>query len=65
MMRAYLDRPQSQSYREAVSMACRRRLDRIVKAHFAVFYVVALGKRKLLWELLADAVERNVVRVQK
>ena len=34
----------------------------IVKPHFAVFYVVALGKRKLLWDLLPDAVEENVVR---
>lgn len=64
MMRAYLDKPQSQSYREAVSAACRRRLDGIVKPHLAVAYVVALGKRKLLWELLPDAVERNVVRYQ-
>ena len=62
MMQAYINKPQSQSYREAVSAVCRRRLDRIVEPHFAVFYVVALGKRNLLWDLLPDAVEKNVKR---
>lgn len=62
MIQAYLDKPQSQSYEDAVAKACRKRLDKIVKPHFAVFYVVALGKRRLLWDLLPDAVEENVVR---
>ena len=46
----------------SASVSCRKRLDKIVKPHFAVFYVVALGKRKLLWDLLPDAVEENTVR---
>ena len=62
MIQAYLDKPLSQSYKDAVAKACRKRLDKIVKARFAVSYVVALGKRKLLWELLPDAVEENAVR---
>ena len=62
MMQAYIDKPQSQNYREAVSRVCRKRLDAIVKPHFAVFYVVALGKRNLLWNLLPDAIEENVKR---
>ena len=62
MMQAYIEKPQSQGYREAVSAVCRKRLDKIVRPHFAVFYVVALGKRDLLWDLLADAVEENVKR---
>lgn len=62
MMQAYLDKPRSQSYKDAVAKVCRKRLDKIVKAHFAVFYVVALGKRRLLWDLLPDAVEENAVR---
>jgi len=62
MMQAYLDKPLSQSYKDAVAKACRKRLDKIVKPRFAVSYVVALGKRKLLWELLPDAVEENAVR---
>ena len=47
MIQAYLDKPRSQSYKDAVAKTCRKRLDKIVKPHFAVFYVVALGKRKL------------------
>lgn len=62
MMQAYIDKPQFQNYREAVSKVCRKRLDAIVKPHFAVFYVVALGKRHLLWDLLPDAIEENVKR---
>ena len=62
MIQAYLDKPRSQSYKDAVAKTCRKRLDKIVKPHFAVFYVVALGKRKLLWDLLPDAVEENTVR---
>ena len=62
MIQAYLDKPQSQSYKDAVAKACRKRLDKIVKPRYAVSYVVALGKRKLLWDLLPDAVEENAVR---
>ena len=62
IMQAYIDKPQSQNYREAVSRVCRKRLDAIVKPHFAVFYVVALGKRHLLWDPLPDAIEENVKR---
>ena len=65
MLQAYLDKPQAQAYRDAVAKACRKRLDQIVKPHDAVAYVVALGKRKLLWELLPDAVEANVARVKR
>ncbi len=65
MIQAYLGKPQSQSYKDAVAKMCRKRLDRIVKPHFAVFYVVALGKRKLLWDLLPDAVEENAVRFKR
>ncbi|MBE6909360.1 MAG: hypothetical protein E7474_07290 [Ruminococcaceae bacterium] len=36
MMQAYLDKPRSQSYKDAVAKVCRKRLDKIVKPHFAV-----------------------------
>ena len=65
MMQAYLDKPRSQSYKDAVAKVCRKRLDKIVKPRFAVFYVVALGKRRLLWDLLPDAVEENAVRFKE
>lgn len=65
MMRAYLDKPFSMSYREAVSEVCRELLDKIVKPRLAVQYVVALERRDLLWELLPDYVERNVLEVKR
>lgn len=65
MMNAYIQKPHSQSYREAVSEVCRKRLDKIVKPHFAVFYVVALGKRKYLWDLLEDHILENVKKYDK
>lgn len=62
LMEAY-QKPDSQSYREAVSVCCRRMLDEIIRPVDAVAYVVALGKRELLWELLPDAVLPNVLEV--
>ena len=60
MMQAYLNKPQAQSYRQAVAAACRALMDKIIKPKKAVPYVVALGKRDLLWELLPDAVFTHV-----
>ena len=60
MMRAYLNKSQAQSYRQAVAAACRALMDKIIKPKKAVPYVVALGKRDLLWELLPDAVFTHV-----
>lgn len=64
MMEAYQKKTTSQSYRDAVSEKCRELLDVIVKAVTAVRYVVALGKRGLLWELLPDAILPNVLEVR-
>ncbi len=61
MMRAYADKPFSQTYRETVAKKCRELLESIVKPDIAVQYVVALGKRNLLWDLLIDQVEKNVL----
>lgn len=62
-MEAYTQHPFARNYREAVAEKCRELLDDIIKPKFAVLYVVALGKRNLLWELLPDQIERHVVRV--
>ena len=43
---------------------CRALLDGIVKPAAAVRYVVALGKRNLLWDLLLDVLEPNVLEVR-
>ena len=64
MMETYQKKTASQSYRDAVSAKCRELLDGIVKPMIAVQYVVALGRRGLLWELLSDAVLPNVLEVR-
>ena len=64
MMEAYTQHPFARNYRETVAEKCRELLEGIVKPRFAVQYVMALGKRKLLWELLPDQIERNAVRVR-
>lgn len=64
MMEAYQKKTASQSYRDAVSAKCRELMDGIAKPVTAVRYVVALGKRWLLWELLPDAVLSNVLEVR-
>ena len=64
LMEAYRNKSGTQTYREAVSAKCRELLDGIVKPVTAVRYVVALGKRSLLWDLLPDAVPPNVLEVR-
>ena len=64
LMEAYRNKSNAQTYREAVSARCRELLDGIVKPVTAVRYVVALGKRDLLWDLLPDAVPPNVLEVR-
>ena len=64
LMEAYRNKSGTQTYREAVSARCRELLDTILKPVTAVRYVVALGKRDLLWELLPDAVPQNVLEVR-
>lgn len=64
MMEAYAQHPLARSYRETVAGKCRELLEQIIKPKAAVQYVVALGKRKLLWELLPDQIEKNAARVR-
>ena len=63
LMEAYLSKRNSQHYREAVSARCRKLLNEIVRPQMAVCYVEALGKRNLLWDLLLDVLESNVLEV--
>ena len=65
MMQAYYNKSHAQSYRQAVAAACRALMDKIIKPKKAVPYVVALGKRDLLWELLPDAVYSHVLGGKK
>ena len=65
MMQSYLNKSHTQSYRQAVAVVCRALMDKIIKPKKAVPYVVALGKRDLLWELLPEAVYTHVLAVKK
>lgn len=62
MMDGYENKPYSQSYRETVAEVCRKLLTKIVKSRLAVRYVVALGRRNLLWDLLPEQIEKEARR---
>ena len=62
MMDAYSNKPASQGYREAVSGCCRMILNQIVNPGQALAYIVALGERDLIWDLLIDQIEKSVLR---
>lgn len=64
MMQAYIDYPRAKYYRDAVAKECRELLKGIVNLNTAVRYIVALGKRDLLWDLLSDLIEKNVIGVE-
>lgn len=63
MMSAFADKSTSRSYRDAVTAKCRELLTAIVRPTLAVRYVVALGRRDLLWDLLPEHIEKNVLEV--
>ena len=63
MMEAYLKAPFSGNERAVVSKVCRKLLNKIVRPSLAAPYVVALGRRNLLWELLPDHIEEHVLEV--
>ena len=63
MMRSFVGKSASRSYRDAVTDKCRELLTAIVKPTLAVRYVVALGRRNLLWDLLPEYIEKNVLEV--
>ncbi len=58
MMSAFADKSASQGYRDAVTVKCRELLTTIVRPTLAVRYVVALGRRDLLWDLLPGTLRK-------
>ncbi len=64
MMTAYAEKTPDLSAREAVSAACQALLREIVDLQTAVRYIVALGKRNLLWDLVPEQIEREVLKKQ-
>ena len=63
MMQAYIDHPRAKYYRDAVARECRNLLKHIVSLNQAVKYIVALGRRDLLWDLIPELIEKNVLEV--
>ena len=64
MTRTFAGKSASRSYRDAVTATCLELLTAIVRPTLAVRYVVALGRRDLLWDLLPEHIEKNVLEVR-
>lgn len=62
LMKAYEEKSSGISARDAVSAVCRKLIKEILNPRMAVRYLVALGKRNLLWDVVPDAVEKEVKR---
>lgn len=60
MMRAYEAYASGGDYKSAVAEVCRGLLKTIVRERYMVRYLVAAGKRDLLWELVPDLVPADV-----
>lgn len=62
MIKAYADEPFAKDYSEEPTKVCRRKLLLLVKARLAIRYLVALGRRDLLWTLVPEETLREVKR---
>ena len=62
LMETYLNKSVNVYYRDAVAAECRKLIEAVMKADEAVRYIVALGKRKVLFDLLYDRIEKHVRR---
>ena len=60
MMRAYEAYASGGDYKSAIAEVCRGLLKTIVRERYMVRYLVAAGKRDLLWELVPDLVPVDV-----
>jgi|GEM_PF-2971969 len=61
-LETYLNKSVSVYYRDAVAEECRKLIESVTKPDEAVKYIVALGKRKVLFDLLLDRIEKHVRR---
>ena len=62
MMGAFQNKADFQRYEEPAAEVFRAEVKKIMPLQEAVKYVVALDKRKLLWELLPNEIEKNAAR---
>lgn len=62
LMEAFLNKNVNVYYRDAVAGECRKLIEAIMKPDEAVKYIVAMDKRKVLFDLLLDRIEKHVRR---
>lgn len=62
MIQAYSEAPYVKDYKEQPTEVCKRKLRLLVKPRLAVQYLVALGRRDLLWTLVPEEALREVKR---
>ena len=62
LMEAYLNKSVNAYYRDAVATECRKLIEAVMKPDEAVKYIVAMDKRKALFDLLLDRIEKHVRR---
>jgi len=64
LMEAYLQKPVNVYFRDAVASECRKLIESVTKPDEAVKCLVAMGKRKVLFDLLYDRIEKHVRRAK-
>ena len=65
MLNGYLHKPPAESFRDAVIRTSLSLIEKRMKPSEAVPYVVALGKRNFMWDVLCDYVEETVLRKEE
>ena len=65
MLNGYLNKPPAEPFRDAVIRICLSLIEKRMKPSEAVPYVVALGKRNFMWDVLCDYVEETVLRKEE
>ncbi len=65
MLDGYLNKPPAEPFRDAVIRSCLEMIENRTHPSDAVKYVVALGKRSFMWDVLCDYVEDNVLKEEK
>ena len=62
LMDAFVGKPLNKTYREAVADKCYDLVKRITSPSDAVKYVVALGKRGFLWDVLLREAADSILK---
>lgn len=62
MLDGYLNKPPAEPFRDAVIRTCLALIEKKMKPGEAIPYVVALGKRSFMWDVLCEYVEDTVLK---